>query len=135
MEEFLRAAQQKLPIYLFGGLGGAARAIADALVKNSSERPPEFTPSHYTNSRTPNYRTLLEGFDKMNAKRFSGPEEAFGELWETVQIGRRDGLPALFVNGLDAEDNRKLITTTDTMEAVHLTWKGLSHLFLEQTAS
>ena len=70
----------------------------------------------------------------MNAKRFSGPEEAFGELWEMVQIGRRDGLPALFMNGLDAKENRTLITTADTMEAVHLTWTGLSRLFLERTS-
>jgi SLOG cluster2/TIR domain len=134
MEEFLRAAQQKLPIYLFGGLGGAARVIADALMADGSQKPLAFTTSHYTNSRSPNYRSLLEGFDKMTAKRFSGPEEAFGELWEMVQIGRRDGLPALFMNGLDAEENRKLITTTDTMEAVHLAWMGLSRLFLERTA-
>jgi SLOG cluster2/TIR domain len=132
MEEFLRAAQQKLPIYLFGGLGGAAGAIADALMSDSSQRPLAFTASNYTNSRSPNYRALLEGFDKMNAKRFSGPEEAFGELWEMVQIGRRDGLPTLFMNGLNAEENQKLIRTTDTMEAVHLTWTGLSRLFLER---
>jgi SLOG cluster2/TIR domain len=135
MEEFLRAAQQKIPIYLFGGLGGAARAIADALLSDSSQRPSAFTTSHYTSSRNPNYRVLLEGFDKMNAKRLSGPEETFGELWEMVQIGRQDGLPELFRNGLDAVDNRKLITTTDTMEAVHLTWKGLGRLFVEKTAS
>jgi hypothetical protein len=135
MEEFLRAAQQKLPIYLFGGLGGAAGAIADALMSGSSQRPSAFTASNYTNSQSPNYRTLLEGFDKMNAKRFSGPEETFGELWETVQIGRQDGLPALFMNGLDAGENRRLIETTDTMEAVHLAWTGLSRLFLERTSS
>jgi hypothetical protein len=132
MEEFLRAAQQKLPIYLFGGLGGAARAIADALLSDSSQRPSAFTTSHYANSRSPNYRALLEGFDQMNAKKISGPEEIFGELWEMVQIGRQDGLPKLFRNGLDAEENRRLIKTTDTMEAVHLTWTGLSRLFLER---
>jgi hypothetical protein len=69
----------------------------------------------------------------MNVKRFSGPEEAFGELWEMVQIARRDGLPALFMNGLDAQENRNLIRTPDTMEAVHLAWTGLSRLFLERT--
>jgi hypothetical protein len=45
----------------------------------------------------------------MNAKKLSGPGEAFGELWEIVQIGRQNGLPALFLNGLDEQDNRKLI--------------------------
>jgi hypothetical protein len=133
MEEFLRAAQQKLPIYLLGGFGGAAGAIAEALTTNG-EKPPSFTTSYYDNPRTPNYQTLLEEFDKMSAPEFPGPEQAFGELWEIVRIGRQDGLRALFLNGLDDQENLKLITTTDTLEAVHLAWQGLSRLFLEPTA-
>jgi SLOG cluster2/TIR domain len=134
MEEFLRAAQQKLPIYLLGGLGGAARAVADALTTNGSERPPAFTTSYYDNSRTPNYQTLLKGFDKMNAPEFPGPEQIFAELWEIIQTGRQAGLRALFSNGLDDEDNLRLLKTADTLEAVHLTWKGLSSLLLEPKA-
>jgi hypothetical protein len=38
---------------------------------------------------------------------FRDREETFRELWEIVQIGRQNGLPELFRNGLDAEKIEK----------------------------
>jgi hypothetical protein len=132
MEEFLRAAQQKLPIYLLGGVGGAAGAIANALTSNSRTRPPAFTTAFY--AKTPNYRTLLEGISAMKANKLSKPQEAFEQLWKIVQEGRKDGGSTLLRNGLTAQENWKLMTTTDTLDAVHLVWEGLSRLFLESAA-
>ena len=131
MEEFLRAAQQRLPIYLVGGLGGAAGIIAQALASNTDARIPTFTTAFHAKGRTPNYGQLLEGFRTMRSNRLSRPSETFTELWKIIQGGRREGGSKLLQNGLAPEDNRLLMTTTDTMLAVHLIWKGLSRLFLE----
>jgi hypothetical protein len=57
--------------------------------------------------------------------------EAFGELWKIVQEGRKDGGSTLLRNGLTPLENRELMTTTDTLDAVHLVWEDLSRLFLD----
>ena len=56
------------------------------------------------------------------------------QLWKIVQEGRKDGGSTLLRNGLTAQENWKLMTTTDTLDAVHLVWEGLSRLFLESAA-
>jgi hypothetical protein len=134
MEEFLRAAQQRLPIFLVGGLGGAAGIIARALASNTNARIPAFTTAFYAKGQTPNYGKLLEGFRAIRGNKFSRPSETFTELWKIIQGGREDGGSKLLQNGLAPKDNHLLMTTTDTMLAVHLIWKGLSRLFLEAGA-
>jgi hypothetical protein len=134
MEEFLRAVQQRLPIYLVGGMGGAAGIIADALTSNTHARVPAFTAAFYTKGGTPNYKRLLEGFRKIRASKLSRPSETFAELWKIIQAGRRDGGLKLLQNGLSPQENRELMTTTDTMRAVHLIWEGLSRRFLKPGA-
>jgi len=130
LEEFLRVTEQKLPVYLLGGFGGAAGIIAHALL-TKAHRPAALTAPFYSTSQTPDYKTMLEGFEKMDSQLFPGPDRAFDELWKVIQEGRETGLPALLRNGLDAADNKELITTTDTMNAVHLVWRGLNRLFFE----
>jgi len=130
LEEFLRVTEQKLPVYLLGGFGGAAGIIAHAL-STKAHRPAALTAPFYSTSQTPDYKTMLEGFEKMDSQLFPGPDRAFDELWKVIQEGRETGLPALLRNGLDAADNKELITTTDTMNAVHLVWRGLNRLFFE----
>ena len=131
MEEFLYATQQRLPIYLVGGIGGAAGVIAHALMSDSGARNPAFTTAFYAKGPTPNYGKLLEGFRALKGNKLSRPTETFTELWEVIQDGRSDGGSKLLRNGLTSEENRELMTTTDTMFAVQLIWKGLSSLFLE----
>jgi hypothetical protein len=131
MEEFLRAVQHQLPVYVLGGLGGAAGAIARALGSNGRARLPEFTAAFYTNSATPKYRMLLNAFRTVGKGRFQPPEDAFDELWKTVRENRGEGIPELLRNGLSLNENLKLLETTDTMQAVHLVWQGLSKLFFD----
>jgi hypothetical protein len=128
MEEFLRAAEQQFPIYLLGGLGGAAGIIADNLVRKS-RRPPALTAAFYATSENPDYQKMLEGLGKIDSKVTLEPDRMFDELWKVVEEGRERGLEALFRNGLDKADNQELLTTTDTMKAVHLVWRGLNQLF------
>jgi hypothetical protein len=130
MEEFLRATDQQLPVYLLGGFGGAAGIVARALITNV-RRPVALTAAFYSTSQTADYKRMLEGFGKMDSQAFLGPEKTFDELWKVVQDGRGTGLPALLRNGLDAVDNKELVTATDTMKAVHLVWRGLNRLFFE----
>src|SRR6516165_3512017 len=92
---------------------------------------PAFTTAFYAKGPTPNYGKLLEGFRALNCNKVSPPTETFTELWEVIQDGRSDGGSKLLRNGLTSEENRELMTTTDTMFAVQLIWKGLSSLFLE----
>jgi hypothetical protein len=134
MEEFFRAVEQKLPIYLVGGLGGAAGMIADALTSKTLTRPPAFTTAFYAKGRSANYQRLLEGFREMKANNLFSPAESFGELWKVVQEGRKDGVSKLLRNGLTVLENRDLMTTTDTLRAVHLVWEGLSRVFLESAS-
>jgi len=35
---------------------------------------------------------------------------------------------------LDAADNKELVTTTDTMNAVHLVWRGLNRFFFASSS-
>jgi hypothetical protein len=130
MEEFLRATEQQLPVYLLGGFGGAAGIIAQALI-TKARRPAALTAAFYSTPQTPDYMTMLEGFGKMDSQAFLGPEKTFDELWKVVQNGRETGLSALLRNGLDAAENKELVSTTDTMEAVHLVWQGLNRLFFK----
>jgi hypothetical protein len=130
MEEFLRVTEQKLPVYLLGGFGGAAGIIAHALL-TKARKPAALTAAFYSTSETPDYKTMLEGFGKMDSQVFPGPDREFDALWKVIQDGREIGFPALLRNGLDAADNMELVTTTDTMNAVHLVWRGLNRLFFE----
>ncbi len=130
MEEFLRATEQQLPVYLLGGFGGAAGIIAHALT-TKVRRDAAFTTAFYSTSQTPDYQTMLEGFGKMDSQAFLGPNETFDQLWKVIEEGREAGLPALFRNGLDTVENQELVTTTDTIKAVHLVWHGLNRLFFK----
>jgi len=131
MEEFLRAAQEGSAIYLIGGVGGAAGEIANALLSNGRKKPQAFSASFYATPETPNYRILLNALDKLGKDRFPSPEADFEELWKVIQTGRKQGITELTKNGLSERENVELLTTTDTMRAVHLVWQGLTELFLD----
>jgi hypothetical protein len=128
MEEFLRATEQQLPVYLLGGLGGAAGILADSL-STKAHRPPGLTAAFYSTSETPDYQKMLAGLGKIDSHTRLQPDSMFDGLWKVIEQGRETGLDALFRNGLNATDNQELITTTDTMRAVQLVWRGLNQLF------
>jgi hypothetical protein len=90
------------------------------------------TAAFYSTSQTPDYQKMVDGFEKMQSQAILGPENTFDELWKAIEKGRESGFPSLFKNGLDTAENQELVTTTDTMRAVHLVWSGLSRLFFEQ---
>jgi hypothetical protein len=137
-EEFLHAvmSRPRVPIYLVGGLGGATRIIADALLAGGSAPPKELTQDHYSNALAPNaaeYVALLAELSPAERKRVA---KSFSELWRVIRRGHgAGGLSRLLDNGLDDEDNRKLLSTDHTITAVTLIWKGMSRKFLAAKAT
>jgi hypothetical protein len=134
MEEFLRAAQARpaIPIYLLGGLGGATRVIAQALLdETTAPRPAALTQKHYQGRPARNgaeYDALLSELTKPEAQKV---RRAFDDLWEIIKSRRgKGGLDNLFSNGLNHEENKRLLKTTNTTEAVSLIWQGMSRVFL-----
>jgi hypothetical protein len=73
----------------------------------------------------------LAGLGQIDSQTRLEPVRMFDELWRLIEQGRQTGLEALFRNGLNATDNQELITTTDTMRAVQLVWRGLNQLFFK----
>jgi hypothetical protein len=135
MEEFVRAVQSQRPIFLMGGFGGAAGVLARALTAPAkAERSAELSTSHYGNTLNPNYARLLKGCAGLEAGKVWKPEEAFEELWKVVQTGRNDGFRGIMRNGLGENENRELLTTTDSTKAVRLVWEGISRLFVKDAS-
>jgi hypothetical protein len=136
LQEFLLAAQlkERVPIYLMGGLGGATREIARALLApEGAPCPPVLTLDHYRNEKTAGaaeYKALL-GELKPPEKR--AVEKNFTKLWRIIDSHRGPGgLCRLLDNGLDEEKNRELLTTANTIEAVRLIWEGMTAKFLAE---
>ncbi len=134
MEEFLRAAQADpaIPIYLMGGLGGATRSIARALLAApNSPRPDELTQKHYQGQAARNgteYDALLSELSKEESQEVS---QQFEDLWGIIKSRRGKGrLNNLFCNGLSDQENRDLLETTNTVQAVSLIWTGMSRVLL-----
>ena len=130
MEEFLHVAEAGKPIYLLGGLGGASRVIARALVAGRrAKRPREFTIEHYLalkpSKKRFDYEALLW---ELRAAGDPDPQEKFDRLWELIQRHRGGRLDLLFKNGLTHAENVDLIENANTFEAVGLVWKGISQL-------
>lgn len=134
MEEFLHAAKAGRPIYLFGGLGGAARVIAEALCAGpKGGRPEEFTVEYYRKQEVKrkhdDYKALLAELKRGDPQ----PQQHFDELWSVIQQHRTGGLDRLFNNGLSHHENLALITNENTLESVRLVWKGISRTLLLPT--
>jgi hypothetical protein len=131
MEEFVYAARTKRPMYLLGGLGGAAGVIARALGDNATApRPPELTVKYYLKqkswSKLSNFPALFAELKPKDPR----PEPLFDELWALIRKHRKTSLDELFRNGLSHEENQALIATEDTLKAIRLTWAGISDRFL-----
>jgi hypothetical protein len=134
LEEFLRAAQADpaIPIYLMGGLGGATRMIARGLLAAANEpRPRELTQKCYMGKAARNgaeYDALLSELSKEESQKVA---QQFEDLWGIIKSRRGKGrLNNLFSNGLSDQENRDLLETTNTVQAVRLIWTGMSRVLI-----
>ncbi len=125
-----REASTTTPIFILGGFGGAAGALANALRSGQVENDPRFTAGFYSkapeNSEKPGFTDLLIHWnDSPSPPAARSPQEAFDALRPMLQAAA--AAPASFLNnGLDADENRRLLTTVNPTEAVRLVLRGLS---------
>jgi hypothetical protein len=125
-----REAADHCPIFILGGFGGAAGAIAHVLLNGGVDADPRFTPEFYAkspeNPAKPGFTDLLKQWDpaKLPAEARS-PEQGLAAI--RGMLKKNEKQPANFLqNGLNDHDNRRLLTTIDPTEAVRLVLRGLS---------
>jgi SLOG-like protein len=115
LEEVVLAVDAGLPLYVAGGFGGCARAVAAAL---RGERPVELTHDHQL-ANTPRYAEL---FDAAHTQSIQPALDRVVEHLASI------GLTGLR-NGLDDADNRRLSISDDTEEVTTLVLRGMHQLF------
>jgi len=133
-EEILAARRvlPNCPLFILGGFGGAAGAIAQVLLNGWSPSAHLFTPAHYAtapeNPKKPGFTDLLKYWDTTKpAPATYSPATGFADLEKL--LAPFAGKPCDFLkNQLSDEDNRSLLCTVDPMEAVRLVLRGLTKL-------
>lgn len=118
------------PIFILGGFGGAAGALAHVLLGGDAGSDPRLSTDFYSglplNPENPGFADLLNLWGKTEAtKAAPSPERRFQDLRNL--LGAHAGQPAAFLkNCLTDEENRRLLTTVDPTEAVRLVLRGLA---------
>ncbi len=100
VEEAVLALRNKIPTYILGGFGGAAKVVARAL---SGESPDELTEEYQR--RSPKYASMM---DLYNNKAQSNPELTPIDYPALVKELNELGIQGLN-NGLNTEENQKLL--------------------------
>ncbi len=123
-EEALYCLEQRSPLFILGGYGGAGAKLAGYLCgdMNSREAMLEFkTASQSTMALT----ELEEQFDKYDLPEMARkPSQAHSDL--TKLLNRcRNNLTTGLKNGLSPKENELLFDNTDTTEAAALIVRGL----------
>lgn len=134
-EEFLAAAtsSSRVPIYLLGGLGGATRIIADAMLNPRKTPSSALTQSHYQSPKAINSSEYNALIAELEPGEKTAVADQFRELWRIIQSAHgKPGISGLLANGLTEAENRTLLATPNTVEAVSLVWQGLSRKFLSK---
>jgi hypothetical protein len=113
IEEALYSLQNNIRMYVVGGFGGAAGLLADALERRELPRPLSWD----------NLQKDAEVQRTINAYTQSGDPEGPQEMLKRLSSAvARPRIP----NGLSADENHALATTTDIAEIVRLIRKALS---------
>lgn len=113
IEEFLCAVDAGHPVYLLGGFGGAASMLTSLLLHEIEVS--DVIKEAQTAQRYMDFSRFCEEKDiKMGYKFLDGISQ--------------EGLSCL-KNGLDEEDNLKLLHSSDVVEIVSLVLKGLKNIF------
>jgi hypothetical protein len=105
VEEAYLALRARQPLFVVGGLGGAAARVTDAL---RGEWPPELT-TEFQVAHTEGYSELLEA-------KIGAPSDRLREAFRTAELR----------NGLDDAENALLFETSDLDLIVALILRGLS---------
>ena len=120
LEEVLYALEEKRPVYVIGGFGGAAGTLARAILED--ERQPDLELS-YHRERSSNFRVLERGLEQAGEGRRI--ESLFARMRQAIADVRAD-IEARLDNGLGREQNVRLMRSDHVAEIVWLLRHGLS---------
>lgn len=109
IEEFLIASNKKHPIYLIGGMGGAAKAIIDI-------RKGENINLEQIAKETPYYSEFVDYYNENNEDKID---------YELITDNIKK---CTLNNGLTDEENELLSKTSNILEIVSLVLKGLNNI-------
>jgi len=123
-EEALLALEHGIPLYVLGGFGGAAEALAQALLAPGPSRHEAFTVA-WQEARTPELANLRSAAPV--AERPAGvlsTKAGLDALQRRIKLARPK-LAAQMRTGLSADETRELLTTRDMRRAVELVLRGI----------
>ncbi len=128
-EEALASLERGSPLFVLGGFGGAAEAIACALLDPPAQRREVFT-VEWHRANNPAFAKLLD----LSAKFGMPPgvpdaQELFDRLFARIDAAKAN-LPAMLKTGLNDAETRELLQTRDMRRAVQQMRKGLDSVGL-----
>ena len=112
VEEFIIAKEKNHPIYLIGGVGGAAKVLVDVIEKKAGMSSDTLKQKALTDDK---YRALYDYYES------KGQHIDYAGL-DNITIAQLD-------NGLTAEENKRIFHSVNVMEIVSLVLKGLQNKF------
>lgn len=115
LEESILAIEQKLPIYIIGGFGGAAGAVVEALEGNS----PETFDYSWQITNTNQYSELMDEYFRITKRNID-----YNELLSKLHDCGIEGVSKY--NGLSKRENELLWHTKDLDTAISLTMNGMN---------
>lgn len=133
VEEVAGCLRRGKPVYLLGGFGGAAAALAQLA---QGDTPIELTDEFQSQNAT--YRDMAELYNARHAADIA-PELApidYARLTDELQaqlaaaLLTEDVETGLAKNGLTIAENQRLFASVDVDEVVHLVLKGISYALL-----
>lgn len=126
-EETLLALRHRIPLYLLGGFGGGAGLMTKGLLAKPGESIPELTYDHHRRE-SPEVARLSERCGEFRRPSDLTPESLFADFDQALRTAAAD-FPGSLANGLDDDENRTLLTTSDIREARRLVLLGLARVF------
>lgn len=118
LEEIIIAVEMKCPLFLLGGFGGITSSVCKFI--QDGILPQELT-EDWQIQNNPEYKELLN----YGLSRDIQYSTNYNDLMETLKS-------VDFNNGLNDEDNIKLFHTPFVEEAMHLIFKGLKSIFMNE---
>jgi hypothetical protein len=128
-EEALASLERTSPLYVLGGFGGAAEAIACALLDPPGTRRDVFT-VEWHRANNPAFAKLQDLAAKFGMPAgVPGAQELFDKLFARIDAAKAN-LPGLLKTGLSDAETRELLQTRDMRRAVQLVRQGLNNVGL-----
>jgi hypothetical protein len=124
-EEALVTMESNRPTYLFGGFGGAAEILANAILAPGNDRPPQLTPKWHQERNEPLVELLESSEQFAHPSGFRSTPDLLDALFGYI-LRARAALSQTLRTGLTDDETRELLRTRDIAAAVRLVRSGLA---------